>query len=118
MKRLLSNMLLMIVLGSCVTSLQAGHIGDRKVTAVRQFTPSYVLIYVDAPINNAASCATVLDRIVLDTTGDQDFRNRQFSLVLTALTAGLKFNPNCSNECLNIWTDVFVTKCSDVYIRK
>lgn len=100
------------------TSLFAGHIGNRKVTQVRQWTTGYILVYVAPAIDNPASCATLTDRIVLDATGDQGLRNRQFSMLLTALTSGLYINPNCSNTCTEIWSDHQVTKCSDMSIKK
>ena len=100
------------------SSILAGHIGNRQVTQVRQWHSGWALIYVTPSIDNAASCATDLTKIVLDTTGDQDLRNRQISFLLTAMTTGLYVNPNCTNECVNIWSDVHVTKCSDMSIRK
>ena len=111
---------IIVILYSVVFSsaANAAHIGDRVVTAVRQFTPSYVLVYLDSPINNAPSCSTNSRAIVLDTTGDQDMRNRQFSMLLTSLTLGLKINPNCSQECVHLWTDQYVVKCGDMYLKK
>ena len=101
-----------------VSTVNAAHTGDRAVISVRQFTPSYILVYLDAPIQSPPSCATNIKAIVLDATGDQDMRNRQFSMLLTSLTTGLKINPNCQVECVNIWTDVYVTKCGDMWLKK
>lgn len=101
-----------------VSTVNAAHTGDRAVLSLRQYSPSYVLIYLDAPILSPPTCATKLNAIVLDTTGDQNMRNRQFSMLLTSLTTGLKINPNCRVECVNIWTDVYVTKCSDMWLKK
>ena len=112
-------MFIFIFMLLCINEVNAvGHIGNREVVSIRMHRSDYVVAYLTTPIDNVPSCATSTTAIVLDMTGDQNWRNRQFSSLLTAVSGGLKINPMCTDQCVNIWADVYLVKCSDMWLIK
>jgi len=105
-----------LLLVTLAENVSAAHIGDVKITRIRNFTPNYVVVWLDRAITNPPGCATVFSKIVVNGM-ETEWGKQRLSMLMTAMAAGYKVNPNCSNYCQSNW-DGQLTICSEVSISK
>ena len=99
-----------------IQTASAAHIGKVEVKRIRNFSPSYVVVWLDREINNPPACATVLNKIVVTGT-DTEWGKQKLSMLMTAMAAGYAVDSNCGNTCKGNW-DGQITVCSEVSIEK
>jgi hypothetical protein len=99
-----------------VDSLSAAHIGNAKVTRIRNWSPDYVVVWLDRQIVGPPACATVLNKVVFNGM-NSEWGKQKLGMLMTAMAAGYKVNPNCTTSCLNSW-DGALTVCGEVSIAK
>ena len=94
----------------------AAHIGNTTIKRIRNFTPNYVVVWLNQSINSPPACATVMNKIVV---GDMDteWGKQKLGMLMTAMAAGYKVNPNCTSTCKSSW-DGQLTICNEVSVEK
>lgn len=107
--------LLVSIIVSIFNIALAGHIGNRKVLQIRNFTPTYVRVKLDGNISNPG-CATVLNHIAVDGM-DSTWGNQRLSMLMKGVAVGYYVNPNCTTQCIDNW-DGKLLVCTEVSIEK
>jgi hypothetical protein len=105
-----------IVMFTCIDYASAAHIGNVKIQRIRNWSPSYVVVWLDKSIANPPACATVHSKIVVSGM-DSEWGKQKLSMLMTAMAAGYSVNPNCTTSCWGSW-DGQITVCNEVSIQK
>ena len=105
-----------LMLGAICVPAMGAHIGKVSISRIRHWSPGYAVVWLDKPIANPPSCATVLNKIVVTELDTAWGRNR-LSMLLTAMVSGYKIDSNCTDACQSSW-DGQITVCREVSIER